>query len=665
MAFPLVALLFLLFLTALTLWSLSVGGAELSPLEALLWPSLALLGAWALAMWLVGFWALNAVTIIATLLILMASAWLWRARQKPASTCSQQCRARLQQLKRAASTCDTLEKLCATYLALIFALTFVFTLAPPSGNDYDSLVYHLAAPLRYVQAGRVIALTYDHHTFFPFTLEMLFAAPLSLCGDIMTGAVAAKLFHWLMLPLSALLIVAVSARHLSRRAGWLGAMVWVTIPVVQNEAITAYIDLGLAAFVVACFGAFANALWSEHQSVATRRSWLIWCAVLGGFVLGSKYLGALSLGWLAAWLIVHIAKTRGENGVNWRLFAQMCGIIILLGGGWYLRNWLQTGNPVFPFAYEIFGGRGWTAEMARAYTADQLRYGFGRAPADWILLPFRLTFIPFNAAMTVDNQIVGLPFWPLSSAPAADAAHMGIFESGGLAAQTMIGPLLLVLGAPLIACKNKPRVVGFWLWTMAFCWIFWAATGQYARYLLPTLALWSAACGWALDQLLRRGALLKNLLGAIVALWCVISLRIFSINNNYVWPVVSGQAASRDWLTRVMPPYRAQNWINENLPAAAVVAIWGEPRDFYVQRAYFWADDAHNQLIDYQKARDWPELSRQLKALGATHILWNTRPETNGGALGLSPETGALIEKNAKRLQEFGGYRVYKIDSLP
>ena len=414
MSFLLVALLFVIFIAALLLWGLAVGGAELSPLEALLWPPLALLGAWALAMWTIGFWALNALTVIATLLSLMAGAW-WRVRKNaPAST----CRARLQRLRHTASTCSAFEKSCAAYLALVFALTFAFALAPPAGNDYDSLVYHLAAPLRYVQAGRVVALPYDHHTFFPFTLEMLFAAPLSLCGDIVTGAVGAKLFHWLMLPLSALLILAVSTRHLSRRAGWLGALIWATIPVVQNEAVTAYIDLGLAAFVVASFGAFANALWSENQTQNSRRSWLLWCAVLGGFVLGSKYLGALFLAWLGGWLVFAIVKSRGENGVTWRLFGQLCGIVILLGGGWHARNWLQSGNPVFPFAYEIFGGRGWTAEMARAYTADQLKYGFGRTPADWLLLPFRLTFAPFNAAATTDGQIFGLPFWPLSSAPA-------------------------------------------------------------------------------------------------------------------------------------------------------------------------------------------------------------------------------------------------------
>ena len=99
--------------------------------------------------------------------------------------------------------------------------------------------------------------------------------------------------------------------------------------------------------------------------------------------------------------------------------------------------------------------------------------------------------------------------------------------------------------------------------------------------------------------------LLKNLLGAGVHDFVVCSHRcaFLGINNDYVWPVVSGQVAPRAWLEKTLLAYHAQNWINENLPNEAKIAVWGEPRDFYVQRDYFWADDGHNQLIDYQTTR--------------------------------------------------------------
>ena len=33
-------------------------------------------------------------------------------------------------------------------------------------------------------------------------------------------------------------------------------------------------------------------------------------------------------------------------------------IALLVGGGWYLRAWLHTGNPVYPFFRHVFGGAG-------------------------------------------------------------------------------------------------------------------------------------------------------------------------------------------------------------------------------------------------------------------------------------------------------------------
>jgi hypothetical protein len=104
------------------------------------------------------------------------------------------------------------------YLLFTFLLTFLLTLAPPNANDYDSLVYHLAAPQRYLDIGRIVELPYDHHSYFPFLTEMLFALGLQWKGPVL-----AKLFHWLMLPLCCMTLIAMGSRHFSRRAGLVAA----------------------------------------------------------------------------------------------------------------------------------------------------------------------------------------------------------------------------------------------------------------------------------------------------------------------------------------------------------------------------------------------------------------------------------------------------------
>ncbi|MDF2439031.1 MAG: hypothetical protein JWN98_15, partial [Abditibacteriota bacterium] len=300
-----------------------------------------------------------------------------------------------------------LDVILAAYLVIACGLTFVLCLAPPSGSDYDSLMYHLSAPRQYLHANGIVELPYDHHTYFPFTLEMLFLAAQQLRPDLLEGAVLAKLFHWLMLPLTCAALIAIGQRHLNLRAGLLAACLFASLPVVLNEATTAYIDLGLAAWTVLAFATFAN--WLRTRDAF----WIGWSGVFCGFGLGTKYLGALMFGWLLLWLIID--GLRSKTRLTVPLF-RFVGIALLLGSGWYVRNWLWTGNPVYPFAFEIFGGKGWTLEMAQAYALDQARFGFGRSLSDFLWLPWRVAMTPLNAALQ-NNQIVGLPFWPFSSEP--------------------------------------------------------------------------------------------------------------------------------------------------------------------------------------------------------------------------------------------------------
>ena len=124
-----------------------------------------------------------------------------------------------------------LNLLLALYLAAISLFTFVLTLAPPSGGEWDSLMYHLAVPQQYLRHGKIVELPYDHHSYFPFTMDMLF-----LWGLALRGPVLAKLFHWLMLPLCCAALVAIGKRHLSLRAGLLAAALFASIPIVQSRS---------------------------------------------------------------------------------------------------------------------------------------------------------------------------------------------------------------------------------------------------------------------------------------------------------------------------------------------------------------------------------------------------------------------------------------------
>ena len=73
-------------------------------------------------------------------------------------------------------------------------------------------------------------------------------------------------------------------------------------------------------------------------------------------------------------------------------------------------------------------------------------------------------------------------------------------------------------------------------------------------------------------------------------------------------------------------------WASENTPNNARFAVYGESRCFYLKRDYFFADDANNNLIDYEKIKSAADLLAALREQGATHVLWNTVPGENGGS---------------------------------
>jgi len=546
-----------------------------------------------------------------------------------------------------------LEKLLTFYLLVVFALTFVLALAPPTSNDYDSLVYHLAAPQQYMQAGFIGELPYDHHSYFPFTMEMLF-----MLGLWLKGPVLAKLFHWLMLPLACLALVAIGKRHLTARAGLLAAVLLATLPVVQSEASTAYIDIALATFSLLAFLCFAN--WLAGRD----RWWLAWCGVFCGFCLGTKFLGVLTFGWLGLWALGSMARRR-----DWDVpaLAACGGWALLLGGGWYLRNWMWTGNPVYPFAYEIFGGRGWSAEMAKEYTKSQAIYGFGHSFSDWLWLPWRVAMAPLNTVLLTlkGPALLPRPYFPFLESPLNNGLE-GMFEVKGHVLQSFVGPALLAFSLPLLAIRRKPAVVGFILWSFLFFWVFWAATSQQIRYLIPAFAILCLAGGWGAEQFLRRSAALKWSVLLMLAGWMAFAPAYTAYSARRNWATIAGQMPVEEFLARNVSGYGAMTWASTQTPPNARFAVYGEPRCFYLKRDYFLADDPHNNLIDYGKLQDAAGLVKELQRLGATHVLVNEAPGGNGGVFGPPPQFAQAVGAGEIRpIFEERGYRVFEIVKAP
>ena len=641
------AFLFALLTFALLALGLGAFGPQSSLLEALILPALATLGALGFLIWIVGSMGLFSGILWA---IVFCAGWLvWMLARR------RLVMANARRLLPALRSLSATEKLAAFYLLAVWALVFVLTLAPPSGADYDSLVYHLAAPAQYARLGRIEQLPFDHHSYFPFTMEMLYGVALQLRGPVF-----AKLFHWLMLPLGALVLVALGARAGSRVGGFLAACLFTSLPMTLTEASTAYIDLAFAAFTVAAALCFAGA------PTRNRLHNLAWSGAFCGFCLGTKYFGWLIFGFLGLWLVIETLKTKPVQGG--RGIALFGALALAIGGAWYVRNWIWVGNPVFPFAYGAFGGRGWTAEMAKLYDQDQAVFGYGRAPLDLLMLPFRLAMTPLNVGgfegPNAELLVRGQPWWPLIPGPIASEKN-GLFDTLGLFFATFPGPAIFAFGLPALLARAKPRPILLAAALFVFLWIFWALTSQQVRYLFPALALLSVVAGWGMATWAPKLALARWIGGAALVAWLVFAPLLTVRSASGSFSVISGARAPDAYLTRAFAGYSAMQWINANTPPAARVAVYGEPRDFYLERSYFWADDAHNNLINYPTIATGAQLAAALKDQGASYVLWNADAGRNGGAFGPpQPLFDQMISAGAAEfLWDNGrGYRVYRLN---
>jgi 4-amino-4-deoxy-L-arabinose transferase-like glycosyltransferase len=257
----------------------------------------------------------------------------------------------------------------------VFAL--IGALAPEV--EYDALWYHLDLPKRYLDAGALVDFRCQYVAHYPSGTELLFGYGLAL-GD----QIAAKLIHFGLGVLLVLATYRLGTQVSSRRAALLAAAILAVTPTVTWEATTAYVELGTAFFVVLALSGVIR--YAEDPSRGT----LALAGLFAGFALATKTLALIAVAPLGV-LVLFAARGRPLR----RLAAGggFLGVALLPALPWYLRAQIETGNPVFPSAYGLFGADAdvWTAQADAAQQAFYDHFGFRDGPGSLLALPWDVT----------------------------------------------------------------------------------------------------------------------------------------------------------------------------------------------------------------------------------------------------------------------------------
>jgi hypothetical protein len=446
----------------------------------------------------------------------------------------------------------------------------------------------------YVRAGEIVPVPFIVHSNWPMNTEMLFSFGLLLGSDLI-----GHLVTWWMSLLTACGLYLFGKRFLDRRIGLLAAILYLTVPLVKRLSGTGLIDVSLPFYGSAALLAYGY---------ARRKGSLPWLALAGlfsGLAAGSKLMGGaypLLLGLLV------VLELRIHVRMNWRSSLTRLAVFwaagFLMVGPWYLRSYLFTGNPIWPFLYQVFGGKYWDA-LGHEYHMTSL-------------LEIWTVDLPFSLKGLLQS------FYYLIFEP----VRLGGYHGG-------LGPVLLVLlgfsALWVLAYRRVPRLIYL---LALFCGLYYAVwftvVSPQVRFLfviLPALVLIAAFNFYLLWDWLPHDVLRWGLAVVLIVPMAITHPAIDREERNLFvarWPYATGKLSRDDFLDAHIEAMPAFRYINDQLPEDSTVLLLPyESRGYHLDRDYVWGHPISQRIIPFEQYDDPQSLAQDLRTMGITHILDN------------------------------------------
>jgi hypothetical protein len=487
---------------------------------------------------------------------------------------------------------------CAGTIVLL-ALSLLLALTPEIGKD--ALVYHLAVPKAFLRHHGFYFIPGNTFANLPFQTEMLYLLGLFLQGDILARGLGFAAFPCILLGI----------RQLSLRMGnnafpWLSMFIFAALPSMFELSHLAYADLYVAFYALAAVIAFLA--WFDSDEAP----WLYLCALFTGLAVSCKY-SALLLPFLGVLGVLLRHRDAEEARGALRDLARYVIPVMLFSAPYYLKSWVLTGNPCYPFMYSVFGGKGLDPDLAGLYNGLYQYMGMGRGWLDFLLLPWNMSV---NAEMN-STRFDGL-----------------------------ISPLFMIM-LPFLAGIRKP---GAQLKTIyVYCaanFLFWAVSSQDIRYLSSVLPFLAVLSGVIITRY-RRSTGVSALLGVSVAGCLIFNTAHIARDFIKISPVgvLTGRESREAFLQRNLPVYDMYRFINTELPDnARVFLIFMRNYTFLCDRSCYadtmFEDYTLKKILSPSATPD--AVYERLKGMGFTHIMYDARFVT-GEKSTLSPEQLALF----------------------
>jgi hypothetical protein len=464
-------------------------------------------------------------------------------------------------------------------LLVVAAVPFVAAATSCIGQppfNWDVVVYHLYLPQRIIADHGFVYLPRLAYASMPLGAEMMFTWAYAWDG-IGAAAAVAPLINFL-------LVVAtwrLARRYLDNLWATAAAVIAFFTPTFAYLFNVAYTDFVLAAFALMALNVYLDGL--------SRRGEAALAGLLLGAALSVKYTGLHALFGFLPLVAWDFAKRR--------LSAKSAAVFLLTAFAvvlpWLAKAYVERGNPVFPAFYGVWGGRDLSAEAAAGIVRSMRAVGMGRGGLDYLLLPYRVSVMGDK----------GYPFFAGSLWPFSFLAV----------------PLALVW-------FRRWRLILFTIFNFAS----WAVIGsQQLRFLgaaVATLAVLSAgvfAAGAGAFRGTARRAAAAVTVAAVVAFGYYLNLgHLINFEERFADYQREGADA---FLAKWAPCYRANRFVNDNLPADSAVLLIFDNSRLYLEREAIGDAfcDASEIIYAVGKLESGADVSAFVASLGAAYIMTN------------------------------------------
>ena len=497
-------------------------------------------------------------------------------------------------------------------VVLLFAAVIIIGImasVPPVSRD--ALIHHLAIPKLYLEHGGIYEIPAFGFSYYPMNVTLLYAIPLYFGSDILP-----KFIHFAFAIGTAFLIYRYLIRRLSKEYALIGALFFLTIPVIVRLSTTAYVDLGLIFFLFASILFLFN--WIESRF---KIRYLLLSAVFCGLALGTKYNGLVGLFLLGLFVpFVYSRYTMDEkkriNSAKAIGYAFVfVAVSLAVFSPWMIRNAMWTGNPVYPLYDGVFnpatpsvepsGEAG--EELSRGMNHFQVRRDvYGESTLEIALIPIRVFFQgQDDNPKYFDGRLNPFLFF------------LAIFSLFGLRGQTR---------------QLKTEKLMLLFFSILFLLISCAQTSIRIRYFSPIIPPLVILSMYGLHALHEKAKDFKPL-STRLKKFCIFAVVFVMLSLNGLYSIslfqdikpfefITGKVSRDEYIQHFRPEYASMQYANQNLSGEdKILGVFLGNRGYYSDIEIGFTIDKLQKFAAVAKHPS--NIAEMLRDEGFSHLLIN------------------------------------------